>query len=195
MRLAELTAQLNHNSRSLPITLLNPAQLPTKMSRLDRIKHRMIKDSFPELIGVKGSVRYQRLAPDSWFTCDYFHHEEYFVRVDVALKSAPEGVIVGGLAHEFAHVLRDLNRGILLYWIDVGFYDLSSSYRYHEERATDMLAIQRGYVRELLVLARWEKNSKSKVSGNGKQIEQCGVLLTDELEKIIRESEGSKKAF
>jgi hypothetical protein len=75
-----------------------------------------------------------------------------FIGVDESLRGAPCPVLEGGLAHELAHIVRDRARGPWQRRLALERYASLPAYRIRDERATDLLAIERGFGPQLLAL-------------------------------------------
>lgn len=90
-----------------------------------------------------------------------------------AQGGAAEG-IVGGIAHELAHIVRDHGLGPLQRdWVFERFAS-SRTYRSREERAADRRAVERGYGPHLIALTRFARKI-------GIRFERENGLLTNEI--------------
>jgi len=61
-------------------------------------------------------------------------------------------VLTGILAHELCHQERYISMGLARYLKFIFIYTFSARKRYDEERATDMMTIDKGYAHELYEL-------------------------------------------
>ena len=142
-------------------------------ARLERILKRLVRRSFPELRRLRIAIGFEDLEPG---TClEYYTLNGRFgIALSPLLRDAPLKALVGGIAHELAHIARDHRLGPLQR--DWAFERFASSrtYRFREERATDRRAVERGYGPHLIALARFARKI-------GIRFERENGLLTSEI--------------
>jgi hypothetical protein len=128
-----------------------------------RIKKRaklIIEDSFPELKG-------KRIL----YLCFYLRFFAFsvwlppFTRLIVVssrTKKLNDSVLTGILAHELCHQERYIRMGLRKYLRFIFAYTFSRKVQFDEERATDMMTIEKGYAKQLyeltLISSRDEKH-------------------------------------
>jgi hypothetical protein len=130
-----------------------PADSP-KRDGLQLVMRQMIGRSFPELRRLRIDIDFEDLDPADCFQC-YICQGRFRIGVSRLLRHVPRQVLEGGLAHELVHIARDIRFGPFqrsLAWKRIG---ASRSYRLREERATDSLAVERGYGPQLIELIRF----------------------------------------
>ncbi len=145
---------------------------------IEQILRRMIHRRFPELVHRKTAVGFGDY--DAWMVYD-LDGARYSIGVDRSLQGAPRNVLEGGLAHELSHILRDSAKSPWQRKLAWRRYAASRAYRIGDERATDLLAIERGYGRQLMALM---------VYARGLGYTSCrehGLLLA-EVSKLARHS-------
>jgi hypothetical protein len=120
------------------------------MDNLEEIKNYTINRGFPELIGSVVITADYKSMEDSYFEMDRLRKKEYHINADNSLINAGNKVIIGGLAHELAHISKDFNKNWLANEIDSWLYSLSARYETWDERRADALAIKKGFGKELL---------------------------------------------
>ena len=149
---------------------------------LERILRQLIRRSFPELRRLRLAIGFEDLEPG---TClEYYTLNGRFgIAVSPLLREAPLNALMGGIAHELAHIARDHRLGPLQR--DWAFERFASSpaYRIREERATDRRAVERGYGPHLIALARFARRI-------GIRFERENGLLTDEIVRLHRRIRG-----
>lgn len=123
-----------------------------RMVRLDRILRRLVRSAFPELCRRRIAIAFEPLPEDTLLRYD--RGACFSISVSDALRDAPGRALEGGIAHELAHLVRDsrLPPRALLRAFDR--YDRSRFYRVRDERATDRLAVDRGFGPHLLAFLR-----------------------------------------
>ncbi len=87
------------------------------MDDLRAIAEGIIKKGFPELYESILTLSYKKMK-DSYLEHDKLRKGRYHINVDTSLKNA-KGIVVGGLAHEFSHISRDINRSWFIHGIDI----------------------------------------------------------------------------
>jgi hypothetical protein len=103
--------------------------------------------------------------------------------VSPLLREAPRKALVGGIAHELAHIVRDHHLGPLQRDWAFERFALSRTYRFREERATDRRAVERGYGPHLMALAAFARRI-------GIRFERENGLLTNEIVCLHRRIRG-----
>jgi hypothetical protein len=111
---------------------------------INKIKNNVIKKGFPELSDEDIQIEWNDIK-DSCFVLVPFKSEGYCIEIDNSMRKASVMVIEGGLAHEFAHIIDDIDKSKN---IDLG--RISKKYRIYQERNTDLTVILRGYGKQLL---------------------------------------------
>jgi hypothetical protein len=148
-------------------------------ARLERILRQLIYRSFPELRRLRIRIGFDDLAPG---TClEYYTlHGRFGIAVSPLLREAPRKALVGGIAHELAHIVRDHRLGPLQRDWAFARFASSRTYRFREERATDRRAVERGYGPHLIALAQFARRI-------GIRFERENGLLTNEIVRLHRE--------
>ena len=146
----------------------------------DAILRILIRRGFPELAGRHFEIRFGDY--DDWMWYD-ISGARFIIGVDNSLRSAPRRVLEGGLAHELAHITRDLRLRPLQRARAYQRYGVSSVYRIRDEQATDREEMRRGYGRQLLALMLWAR-ARGFTSGR-----EHGLLLAD-VYRLMRASRG-----
>jgi len=123
-------------------------------SRLNRILHKLILRSFPNLRRRNITIRWG--ADDELLYCTV-HQEQYVIAVNSCLEKAGRGVLEGGIAHELCHIDADLKLGRYQRQLAWNRYSESYWYRMREERATEWRVVQLGYGAQLLKLIRFAR--------------------------------------
>jgi hypothetical protein len=123
------------------------------------IARKIIDDSFPLLKDKKIHVfilKFRFYAMSVWIP-PFFR----FIIMSTRSRNFNDNVIIGLLAHELCHQERYAKLGALKYIrFAVGFL-ISRKAQATEERATDMLSIEKGYGRQLYELAEISYYDKS----------------------------------
>ena len=83
---------------------------------------------------------------------EFMGEKKYFVHIHPRLKNARIEVLIGGIAHEFAHISRELSITNRYAARTLQLYKESKAYRKKEEIETDLEVINRGFGEELLYL-------------------------------------------
>ena len=128
-----------------------------RMARLDRILRRMIATAYPELRRLPIAVGFRALDGDTLFRYDW-DQGRYSILAGEEFRDAPAAVVEGGVAHELAHLVRDSARPPRLLDRALDHYGRSRAYRIRDERATDALAVQRGFGPQLIALIRYARS-------------------------------------
>jgi hypothetical protein len=142
-------------------------------ARLERILQQLIRRSFPDLRRLRIGIGFDDLEPGNCL--EYYTLDGRFgIAVSSLLKNAPRKALVGGIAHELAHIVRDHRLGPLQRDWAFERFALSRTYRFREERATDQRAVERGYGPHLIALAAFARRI-------GIRFERENGLLTNEI--------------
>ena len=147
---------------------------------LPQIVDRVIAKRFPELLGEDIRIEYTNLH-DSLLEYGELTGEGYYIEVDETLRNAPREVLVGGIAHELAHIVIEKNLDRKALSGDALAYRISSRYKTLDERNTDVEVILRGFGRELLdFLLYSEKLQLDHYREDGLSIREVRILIGDE---------------
>jgi len=130
------------------------------MPKLKHIKNGLIRDHFPEYTDLSVRVYYASLGDDNLMDFGAFGDSKggYFVGVDKIFKRAPIDVVVGGMAHEFAHGLHVLHHNWVESWIDHLKYSFSKRHYAAQEITVDMTVLERGLAPQLIAFVNWTTN-------------------------------------
>jgi hypothetical protein len=140
----------------------------------------LVRRGFPELLGRTFHIRFGNY--DDWMWYD-LSAEAFVIGVDNSLAGAPRCVLEGGLAHELAHIVRDLRLAPFQRGLAYERYRVNRAYRVRDEQDTDRELIRRGYARQLLALILWARK-RGYTSGR-----EHGLLL-GEVYRIVRSNGG-----
>lgn len=118
--------------------------------RIKNISGRIISRSFPLLAGKRliYIVIYLRFFAFSAWIPPFFR----IIAVSTRIRKMDDRVLTGILAHELCHQERYISMGLARYLKFIFIYTFSARKRYDEERATDMMTIDKGYAHELYEL-------------------------------------------
>jgi hypothetical protein len=77
------------------------------MNDLDEIKDEIVSRGFPQLEDFKITTGYEAMR-DAFLTYEIIQAgSHYHVTATNSLQNSPRVVVVGGMAHELAHILRE----------------------------------------------------------------------------------------
>ncbi len=153
-------------------------------ARLERILWQLVCRSFPELRRLRIGIGFDDLEPGNCL--EYYTLDGRFgIAVSPLLRQASRRALVGGIAHELAHILRDHRLGPLQRDWAFERFALSRTYRFREERATDRRAVERGYGPHLMALAAFARTM-------GIRFERENGLLTNEIVCLHRRIRGPR---
>ena len=134
--------------------------------RIKKIAEIITEDSFPLLRGkrILWFIFYLRFFAFSAWIPPFIR----FIVVSTRAKELDDFVLTGILAHELCHQERYIKMGLIRYLRFVTAYTFSVNARTSEERATDMLTIEKGYARQLYELTIITRNDRkhSKIIDN-----------------------------
>lgn len=127
------------------------------MRKLKRLSREVIVAGFPELLDREVRVVWREIneSEDANLTCEIIKGGKLEIKVDKGLMQMPENALKGGLAHEFAHAIKDIKKPKLLYEIEGRIYENLKRYKGLVEKETDLLTIKRGFGRNLLEFAKY----------------------------------------
>jgi hypothetical protein len=147
---------------------------------LSQILNTVIRRGFPELLGEDIQIEFLKVKA-SLLNYGELTHEGFYVEVDTSLRKAPIEVLIGGIAHECAHIVVDRLVGRKFLSGDMIAYRISKRYKTLDERNTDLEVILRGFGIELLAFLRYsEKLKLSHFREDGLSIREV-ELLTGEV--------------
>jgi len=120
--------------------------------RVRKIADKVISDSFPALMDKKIHiyVKWLRFYALSVWIPPFTR----FIIISTRTKEFSESVHTGIVAHELCHQERYLRMGALKYLKFAAGFITSRKAQAAEERATDMLTIEKGYGRQLYELSQ-----------------------------------------
>ena len=148
------------------------------MHNLTEIKNKLIEESFPELKNEKVSVAYKKSFKDGLFEYERPGKKKYFIKINELMKNAPLQAIEAGLAHEMAHIIREIKKGFFSSCFEGFLYKFSDRYKIVDERDADLAIVLRGYGKHLLELYKYrEKLGLPLYEDNG--------LSASEIKKIL----------
>ena len=124
------------------------------MQNLDEIRDKVIKKGFLELMDEDIQVEYKDLD-DALFEYCGLTSDGYCIEVDNSMKDAPTDVMEGGFAHEFSHILTDIEAARSFRRRDRWARRISKRYKTLDERNTDLHAIIRGFGPQLLAFLEY----------------------------------------
>jgi hypothetical protein len=149
-------------------------------NELSRIVDRVIVKRFPELLGEDIQIEYTGLR-SSLLEYGELTGEGFYIEVDETLRNAPREVLIGGIAHELAHIVIEKNLGRRALSGDALAYRISSRYKTLDERNTDVEVILRGFGRELLKFLLYsEKLELNHYREDGLSIREVKILIGEE---------------
>ena len=147
------------------------------MNNLEEIRDEIVRKGFPEFMSEEISIEYVHLE-DAFMACGDLTDEGHYIEVDPRFKDAPRKVVIGGVAHEFSHLLDNIKRNRDGKAMDALLYKFSKTYSTAVERNTDLQVIMRGFGRELLSFLRYAEGESQS------HYKECG-LSHREVETIL----------
>ncbi|MBA3064203.1 hypothetical protein FP803_02075 [Candidatus Woesearchaeota archaeon] len=148
------------------------------MHNLTEIKNKLIEESFPELKYEKILVGYKKKFKNALFEYERPGKKKYFIKINELMKNAPLQAIEAGLAHEMAHIIREIKKGFFSSCFEGFLYKFSDRYKIVDERDADLAIVLRGYGKHLLELYKYrEKLGLPLYEDNG--------LSASEIKKIL----------
>ncbi len=131
------------------------------MENLDKCIRMIIDSGFPELS--------KTLITSSYSKMDYAYFEfsrnsrfSYHINVDKPLRKKKTEIIIGGLAHELSHISKEIKMNLIVSSIDGFLYNKFDWYEKLDERNTDLLAVSRGFGKELLEFLKYADSKRKK---------------------------------
>ena len=118
------------------------------MHNLSSYIHEIVNNGFHEVRDAH-IISFYTVSSDHYLESEKKNRYLYEISVDRSLMEVPKEVIVGGLAHEIAHISMELRRNFIINTIDT-LLCMVPFYSTFDERRTDRLVIQRGFGSELL---------------------------------------------
>jgi hypothetical protein len=144
-------------------TFINSGFTLSLMNNLDAIRDEVVGYAFPELIRIPIELDYESI--DRAFLRMLPYGEGYFIGVDTGMKDVNPNVVRGGMAHELAHIVFDLELSFIGRLIDGLRYNVSPFYKSYLEKKTDNLVLERDMGPELLVFKNYVKKTGCTMSG------------------------------
>jgi hypothetical protein len=148
------------------------------MIDLNRSVKEIVEKGFLELDSVTIHTRYYK-SSDSFFSLHRFNQYGYRITADTSLKNAGLSIMTGGLAHEIAHISRDIQMTNFVYVCDRLSCKFFQKYDTKIERATDLLVVERGFGEQLLAFIKYAERWREKYT------EKDG-LTRKELEELLK---------
>jgi len=126
--------------------------------RIRLIAEKIIEDSFPLLKGkrILFFILYLRFFGFSAWIPPFIRIIVFSTRT----KALDDFALAGIMAHELCHQERYIGMGVPQYLKFIVSYTFSEKCRTQEERATDILTIEKGYGRQLYELTLITRNDK-----------------------------------
>jgi hypothetical protein len=144
---------------------------------LTNILNLVIRKGFPELLREDIHIEFVKLR-DALLQYGELTQEGYYIEVDETLRDAPTEVLIGGIAHESAHIIMDISIGHKFITGDWLAYRVSARYKTLDERNTDIEVILRGFGRELLQFLRYSVELElDHYKEDGLSIREVEILL------------------
>ncbi len=143
---------------------------------LDSCKFEIIERGFPEVRPIIVEVSYKKLK-EAYFESDRSSRQKYELDVDVSLRHAPRKVIMGGMSHEIAHIVRDLRFNSLFLTLERALCNIKW-YETWDERQTDILVVKRGLGKELLAFLQYaDKRRENYTIQDGLTVRELKQML------------------
>ncbi len=147
------------------------------MNDLALLRDQVIQRGFPELFAEDIQVEYNHLE-DALLEYGTLNPEGFYIEVDESLMNASPQVIIGGLAHEFSHILVEKSSQERMISRDMLAYRLSKRYKTLDERNTDLEVILRGFGKDLLVFLEFsEKEGYPHYKEDGLSLRELKILI------------------
>ncbi|MBN1377438.1 hypothetical protein JW949_03870 [Candidatus Woesearchaeota archaeon] len=126
------------------------------MNNLEEILDDVVINGFPEFMDEDIWIEYKSIKK-SLLKSGELTDEGFYIEVDNLLKDTSANVIMGGVAHELAHLVTERNLSKYSSKKDGLHYKRSKRYKTLDERDTDLRAILRGYGPHLLEFMKYSK--------------------------------------
>jgi hypothetical protein len=147
------------------------------MNDLAYLRDQVVQRGFPELLAEDIQVEYKHLE-DALLEYGTLNPEGFYIEVDESLMNASPQVIIGGLAHEFSHILVEKTSHERMMSRDMLAYRISKRYKTLDERNTDLEVILRGFGKDLLVFLEFsEKEGYPHYKEDGLSIRELKILI------------------
>ena len=146
------------------------------MNNLEEIRDEVIRRGFPELMTENISIKYTQLK-DAFLYCNDFPKNGHHIKVDEELGNSPREVLIGGVAHEFAHLVDAEKRNTKGKVVDYILYNYLRTYRIAVERDTDLQAIMRGFGTELLAFLKYTEKLEPHDEEHGLSAREVEAIL------------------
>ena len=147
------------------------------MNDLVLLRDKVVQRGFPELFAEDIQVEY-KLLDDALLEYGTLSPEGFYIEVDKSLMNASPYVIIGGLAHEFSHILVEKTSNARVISRDILAYRLSKRYKTLDERNTDLEVLLRGFGKDLLVFLEFsEKEGYPHYKEDGLSIREVKILI------------------
>lgn len=150
------------------------------MNNLHGIIAEIIPVHFQELERIPISSTYRHL-PEAYLEFTRHDCRNYHIDVDNSLRRASKQVLIGGIAHELAHISAEVRMGNVLSLFDWMLYACSSRYQAWDERRTDLQVVEHGLGRELLDFMEFADAHREKY-------DYRDGLTTEELKQMLQKS-------
>ena len=115
---------------------------------LKSILDELLVSAFPDLRMHDITIEFKKTS-DGMIEMGRLTDEGYYVEVDKPLRKASRVELMGGIAHELCHIVRDAKET----FVEKLLYRFSRRYREAIERDIDLEVILRGYGRHLLAFS------------------------------------------
>jgi hypothetical protein len=138
--------------------------------------NQIIKDSFPDLLSYSFSLEYGEVKDgfaEVWETSK----TSYTFILDNLFREADEGIVLGLLAHELAHISQDLEYSKFECWFDNFLYRFFARYSLLDERNADLTVVLRGYGLNLLKFLWFIEDKYPEYVTEGLSINEVQILL------------------
>lgn len=142
-----------------------------KKEQLKSLVGLVIKQGFPELLGEDIRVEFKSEL-DNLIEIGGLEDEGWFIEIDSSLKNLDESILIGGIAHELSHIIRDKRET----WFEKLLYATSARYREATERDVDVVVIIRGYGRELLEFTKHSCQDWDHYKEDGLSVRELEIL-------------------
>jgi hypothetical protein len=153
------------------------------MNDLAYLRDQVVQRGFPELFAEDIQVEYKHLE-DALLEYGTLNPEGFYIEVDESLMNASPQVIIGGLAHEFSHILVEKTSHERMMSRDMLAYRISKRYKTLDERNTDLEVILRGFGKDLLVFLEFsEKEGYPHYKEDGLSIRELKILIQKQEKK------------
>ncbi len=151
------------------------------MGDLGDISYIVIKNGFPDLLGLNILIEYKPLK-NAFAEYGTLISGGFYIYIDSSLKKAPVEVKEGALAHELAHISKDKELRKTLSKKNYSFLKKSKIYGIFDERDTDLEIIIRRYGPQFLDLleyyGEYYKKKDIYIKEGGLSINEVKAILS-----------------